>query len=362
MKVTNRNSNVELLRLFLMLSIIINHLCYHTEFTFPSSFSINRFVTQALILGNIANNLFFLISGYYLIKSNSNRRIKKVINIWLVTVFYSVVLYLIVSLSNNTFNVFNLLKSFLPMTNDTWWFAVVYIVIIVLSKYLNLFATSISKKEYFSFLFLMSIVYVFIPTFTMGEYGFSRLLWGIYMYLIGGYISLYNVEINRKKIILAILCFVLTLVSIIVFDYLSSYNDIFSVGATYFTSGRKLLYFIVSILIFTYVVNLKPFSNRWINLFSQNIFGVYLIHEYYPVIMYLCKNVVRANDYININPALFTLHIVLSGVVIFVICLLIELLRNRLLSSFFENLSCSIERIVVSFFSFLKNIVESILF
>ncbi|MBR0204955.1 MAG: hypothetical protein IJQ56_11385, partial [Synergistaceae bacterium] len=78
------------MRIFAMLMIIAFHFYFHGGFDFPvNSISFNRLVFQFFnTFGCVGNEIFVLISGYFLIKS-SGIRLSKVINMWLKMFFYS---------------------------------------------------------------------------------------------------------------------------------------------------------------------------------------------------------------------------------------------------------------------------------
>lgn len=62
----SRKSNMELLRVFSILMIIIFHCAYKSGFNFSLGFSVNQFLIKSFwMLGELEVNLFMLISGYF---------------------------------------------------------------------------------------------------------------------------------------------------------------------------------------------------------------------------------------------------------------------------------------------------------
>ena len=66
-----RNSSFELLRLISMLLIVMHHYSLHGGFDYMSTLSLRLYFIQCLNMGGkLGVNLFILISGYFLCKSN----------------------------------------------------------------------------------------------------------------------------------------------------------------------------------------------------------------------------------------------------------------------------------------------------
>ena len=73
---TERNSNLEILRILAMIMIISHHLAIYSLFAFDNELNnLNQYYILLLEMGGkIGSNIFFLISGYFMIS-------KKEINI-----------------------------------------------------------------------------------------------------------------------------------------------------------------------------------------------------------------------------------------------------------------------------------------
>ena len=65
---TQRQSNIELLRIFAILIIIAHHLARHSGFSFPgNALTINRLWIQFIwVGGKLGVNIFVLISGWFM--------------------------------------------------------------------------------------------------------------------------------------------------------------------------------------------------------------------------------------------------------------------------------------------------------
>lgn len=74
MKTKVRESNIEMMRIILMIMIILHHIIAYNFGLYDNAFSFNKIVYSILFLIDtcciMAVNCFFLVSGYYGIKLN----------------------------------------------------------------------------------------------------------------------------------------------------------------------------------------------------------------------------------------------------------------------------------------------------
>lgn len=159
-KITSeRQSNIELLRIIIMLMIVGCHFATHGGFQFNSQMvTIPRLWWNFLELGgNFGVDVFVLISGYFLIGSNK-LHIKpiKIIKLWGQIVFYSIALFVVsICLNRDSFSVRGIINGIFPITFDQWWFASTYFVMYLIHPYLNRMLHSLSKKEYQKLLIML---------------------------------------------------------------------------------------------------------------------------------------------------------------------------------------------------------------
>ena len=98
----NRNSNIELLRLIAMLMILLSHSSVHGGFPHENSaIMFNNFFLDAIVLGNIGVDIFFLISGYFLCYQTT-LNYSALFRLLFQVLFYSIICYGIhLSIGNN---------------------------------------------------------------------------------------------------------------------------------------------------------------------------------------------------------------------------------------------------------------------
>lgn len=305
-KINTRESNIELLRIFAMILIIIAHLTQHgieSQFSnnilYEPGMYFNHFmfykrlaIIQVFrILGQVGNVIFILITGYFLaekkhinLSKSLTKLLSQILFASLILVLASFVYYKFGDIS------FRGLVSF-DIFNSEWWFVGYYIAIIIIGElFLNKFLSKLSKKEYITFLLaLFAIVSLKHPGDAIQQISnnIRSICAGLLIYSFGGYIKKYKPFKNIKSIIFIILI-VLTLGEIILSYHnytITNINDaLFNQTDNYIqTLFHFNRYSIESLIIGTCFfelfrrINIK--KNKIINFVAASTFMIYLIHE-----------------------------------------------------------------------------------
>ncbi|MBR4173172.1 MAG: acyltransferase, partial [Clostridia bacterium] len=197
-----RQSNIELLRIIAMLLIVAHHFSLYGSFPTDSMSGINQIYIDFLAIGGkIGNNIFILISGYFLVTEKSHKW-NKIIMLWLHMFTYSFGIFLLVnvfdlsyvnshlslSFSTSGLNKTELIECLFPVASGQWWFASTYFVLMLLSPFVNKVLTNMKRQEYKNMLLIVLIIWCIVPSFTARAvtYGGSHLSWFISAYAIGG--------------------------------------------------------------------------------------------------------------------------------------------------------------------------------
>lgn len=333
-RLSTRQSNIELLRILVMVMILGCHFATHGKFQFDSqAITLPRLWWSFLKMGGgFGVDVFMLISGYFLIE-NSTLLIKpkKVIKLWGQIFLYSVTLYFVAFLLRKGSTApLGLVKAVFPITFDQWWFASTYFVLYLLHPYLNRALRSFSKKEYQRLLVLLVLIWSIIPTFTTTAFQSNPLLEFVLFYAIAGYIRLFGLSHSlscKKWCALWLIFSALTYLSCVVFLCIGTKVEIFSTYATYFYKKNSVLVLCsaVSFFILFLTLNIKP--NRFINRISSAAFGVYLLHDSNVLRPFLWETVFRNASFQN-TAFLIPYSVAVIGVV-YIACTLIDLLRIR---------------------------------
>lgn len=97
----SRLANIELLRILCMIMIVCGHAILYGKFGETSENHLNDFLIGYLrTICSVAVNCYMLISGYFLV--NSAFKLSKLLDLWIAVFTYSVGIYLISLLCQNT--------------------------------------------------------------------------------------------------------------------------------------------------------------------------------------------------------------------------------------------------------------------
>jgi len=328
-----RKSNIELLRIFSMLLIVMHHYSVHGGFNLYSNniVTINKIIIQFLSAGGkLGVDCFILITGYFMI--NSSISAKKVFKLLFEISFYSVTIYILFNIFGYiNFDMKAAIKSFFPTIFGMYWFATNYVVLYLLSPFLNQLLKNLNRENHFKLIFLLVIIWSILPTFTTASPAYSPLGWFITLYIIAAFIRLYlnnylaSFKINILLFMFGYLC---VLLSIVIFDFIGQWNNVFAKHATFFTGMNKLTVLFCSVTLFLAFKNLKIKNNKVINSIAATMFGVYLIHDNRYLRPFLWQDLFHNNTYYESSYLL--IHAVIVILFVFWICTIIDMIRIKL--------------------------------
>ena len=113
-----------------------------------------------------------------------------------------------------------------------------YVVVFLLSPYINLLVCKLEQEQYWKLLIILYVVWCIIPFFTLRQSTgmfWNQLIWFFVMYLTGAFIRTYQAKFSRKVYINTLwISNVLLILSVFIITWLSSLNDGFTGYITYF--------------------------------------------------------------------------------------------------------------------------------
>lgn len=293
-----RESKFELLRIISMVMIIFHHFAYHSGFDFNmNTITLNELWIQFIVIGGkIGVNIFILISGYFLV-SSKKVKISKVLKLWGQIAFTSISIYVIfVATGIKPFEVNNLVKSAFPITYTGWWFASTYFILYLISPFINILLNKLDKQTYKKMLILMLICWCVIPTFLGKTLESNNLIWFIVLYSIGGYIKLHGEKISsnaKKCFCMAVIVMLITYIYVIILDILATRNIWINKDILSIYGMQTIPILLISIFIFLGVRNTSMQYNKYINITSKAMFGVYLLHDNADTRILFWKSLIR---------------------------------------------------------------------
>jgi surface polysaccharide O-acyltransferase-like enzyme len=320
---------MELLRIVLISMILCLHYFKYsgTLHTLkPSDFNYYpAFWLESLFI--VAADCFVLITGYYQI--NEEFKLKKVIELWKQVIFYSVAISLIFWFSGiEPVTRYTMLQAFFPVITGTYWFITTYIILYLLSPFLNTALNSVKEEDHKRLILVLAVFLVILPSFNFtyfADNGYSLYNF-VFLYCVGAYIKKYDLPIRRQTYFLVgyLLCSLFILFGVTSFRTFPETPEIF------FSDPWNYNFIFVelaAICLFMMFRHIKIKSQK-INVIAASTFGIYLISAHPFVIDVLYSQVLHSADY-RYSPLLIP-AMLLSGVCIFISCLIIESFRRKL--------------------------------
>ena len=112
-----------------------------------ASFGLQKFTYEILQTGAIGVDIFVLITGFFGYKSGSNP--KKIISLLLEVEFYSILVGVCMILTGDEeLSASYVLHTLFPTTFKQYWFFTAYIVLMLLSPYINKFIAAVSRADH----------------------------------------------------------------------------------------------------------------------------------------------------------------------------------------------------------------------
>lgn len=355
----NKNTNIEMLRIFSMLMIVSLHVLFRGG-ALENINQVNINFTFAWLLEAIAYtsvDMFVLITGYLCIdKCFKSKRILQIITI---TLFYSwIFLILQVLIFKDYKNINSLITSILPISTGHYWFVTTYILLAIFYPFINKGIENISLISYRIIILLGIVCFSIIPTFmplsdiNISLNGGTNLLWFIVLYLIGGYIRKFGANMSSiSSFKIALVNIIIVFSSKIIVFMLTTRIIGREIGSAVWYHHNSIFILLASIFIFIGFINLNNKQpSKLILKFSKLAFGVYIIHENIYIKEIIWPLVVKYQELNKLYWPIFVIFIIL---VIYLSCSFIEYIRLKLfelirINNFIDTISWNIDNKLIT--------------
>lgn len=346
MKNENRNSNFELMRIISMLFIILYHIIMHGKVIELCTNDFLRALFKIIEIATLVHvNSFVLLTGYF--QSTCRFKQSKIWKIMNASLFYRITIVLVLTgIGIITLDKLSVFKELFPLEMYQNWFIKYYIILYFMSPLLNASINYMSKKTFKRTIIVLFFLFCLFPTLTgcqTFENNGYTLYHFIYLYLIGAYLrkfSVFKATFLKDKSVCQQRCILILIISLciginfIIYQFALNYvgNNNFirelcnsmNLFHLYYNNPLVLLQSICYFLLFS-TFNIK---SKLINIISSLTIGIYLIHD---------NNYIRANIYtwfsVSTTPVtspIFIIKYVLLAFIIFIICAIIEYIRQKL--------------------------------
>lgn len=322
-----RQSNIELLRLIAMFLVLLVHANYaslgglsNIDIQKAPTFSFLRiFIEQASL---ICVNLFIIISGWFGIRFSW----KGIGSILFQCSFYCILITVLFFTLDQPISRKILFKEL--YIGDAYWFVPSYIVLFILSPFINVAIKEMKEKELRIMIFLLlalELFYGWINDVCGYANGYSPLSF-LTLYIIGRYLKIYKIrflEISSYKSFFIYLMIVFTSSILLFFGTLIVSSIQLSLQSKLCAYNSPFV--ILSSLYFFNIFRQISFNNKIINNMATSSFAIYLIHAN-PLTFPHFKKLI-ANVFINYNSYNAFIITIILLLIISIFSILIDKIR-----------------------------------
>lgn len=348
-----RESNFELMRIISMFMIVLWHIIIHGNMLNNSSGIIQLFLYFILTICIVHVNSFVMVTGYF--QAEKDFSLKKFIKLFNLEWFYrAIIVIILVLLGATTLSKVDFLRELLPIGSyKNYWFLNCYLVLYLISPFLNKFIAACNQKEFrhcliISFI-LFSIVAYFTGNATISNNG-STILQFIFLYLLGAYLHKYPISNNyhfihfskeKKQLIFMFLAIFFCIINFLMLSFsifvrnldssiIKSFADTIY-NEVYWYSNPFVIIQTIFYFLFFETLTIK---SKIINRISNTTLGVYLIHDnsFIRNIIYKLLNI----DNGNMIDFKMLFYMIIVMFIIFITCSFIEFIRN-IISKWINN-------------------------
>lgn len=322
-----RNYGIDSLRLVAMFMIIVLHIMKHggiLDMARGIDFAI-VWLIEAICC--VAVNCYALISGYIFSNGEKYCACSKYLKLWIQVLFYSVLFQGLESVVVTGVSMKEIVKSFVPVTTSQYWYFTAYTPLFFLAPFIYRYFGRSTEKEAkwclgtvaIGLLYISIVGIMYDPFKIQGGYSF---VWLSLLFVLG--IGIRRLEIEKS---IPLKWALLAIGGCVICSYgvklcIPSQNVLIT-----YTSVTTVVMSIGLIVIFS-KLQLGKRASRIIKILTPTSFGIYLIHDNNVVRRHFIKDrfiwILEEPSYTVVG------YILLSAIVIFVICVLFEMIRLQL--------------------------------
>lgn len=337
-----RQANFELLRVIAMLMIITLHYLDKGGIL-PSpgdAFGAVGFISWLLEAFCVsAVNVYVLLGAYFLVEQEYDPM--RAVRLWGQVLFYSVAIGAVCVITGivpvEELTLYKLLIYLMPVTQEHYWFATSYIMMLLFAPLMNRTLRELPEKIFRRAIVLLLVLFSVVSSVLPVRLPIDRMgydaLWFLALYLIGAWLRLHGESVRIGTGVAAAgyavvsgLIFVSMLVVNAFYQRTGSLLDF--INRQYHYNG--ILCLAASVFLFFIFRNIRISEGRAADMIRRAAtvsFGVYLIHEHIDI-RYFWPKLLGVQKYSG--TPLFLFHWAVTILVVYGVCGAVDLLRQYL--------------------------------
>ena len=341
-----RNSNIELYRIIVMLLIVMHH--YVVNSGLLDEMFKTPLAPESIFLylfgmwGKTGIDCFVLITGYFMCKSSIS--LYKFVKLLLQIELYNVLFYCIFLYTGYmSLSVGNIIQVINPIPGVNTGFISCFLLFYLFIPFLNILLKNLSKNQHLLLVILCLGIYTILGTVPWISVTLNYITWFCILYVVASYIRLYGIWRGEDKMFWGVASLVLIIISalsvliMLSWGIRSGVRLDWSLVMFFVSDSNKLLAFLVSVSTFMFFKNIHIRQSKWINTIASCTFGVLLIHANSDAMrQWLWKDTC---DNVGIfHSSMIYIHALCVPIIVFIACTIIDFCRQRFLERLYLDL------------------------
>lgn len=326
-----RDTGLDLLRVLSMCGIVGLHILGqggvldHVDKSFNF---VTGFFVEALFLCSV--NIFAILSGYfYGLRCFENFKIRNIVRLILVVLFYCLLITLLFMLfSNVPLGAKDWLFAMFPPLKGRYWYITNYVFLFFLMPYINRLTHQLPKHLFHNLLLVLIAFGSIVSTFGIRDFfvmnkGYSA-LWLTICYLIGVYIRMYGMPFRLKLKAWENVSLIAGNTALVVLSIYVLRPFAPTLDPEMFLQYNSPFVVVNSILLFGLFMDNQKLAHKnrqIVGMLSAAAFDIYIIHCHVLIFDYVLKN--RFVSFAALNPFAMVGAVLLSIVGIYSVCFIL---------------------------------------
>lgn len=341
-----RNSNIELYRIIVMLLIVMHH--YVVNSGLLDEMFKTPLAPESIFLylfgmwGKTGINCFVLITGYFMCKSSISLRkfVKLLLQIELYNILFGCIFLYTGHIS---LSVSSLIQIVNPIPSVNTGFTSCFLLFYLFIPFLNILLNNLSKSQHLLLVILCLGIYTMLGTVPWISVILNYITWFCILYVVASYIRLYGIWRSEDKMfwggasLVLIIISVLSVLMMLSWGISSGVRLDWSLVMFFVSDSNKLLAFLVSISTFMFIKNIHIRQSKWINTIASCTFSVLLIHANSDAMrQWLWKD--TCDNVGFFHSSMIYVHALCVPIIVFIACTIIDFCRQRFLERLYLDL------------------------
>lgn len=284
--------------------------------------------------GKTGINCFILITGFFMCKSNIT--LKKYVKLVSEVLFYNIVISLIF-LVFGIGSIKDIIDGLLIIRNvNSSNFIACFLIFYLFIPFLNILLQNITQRQHKYLIGLLAFLYVFLGTMPKFSVVMNYVSWFSFLYIVAAYIRFHQIK-KRKWGLWTGFLIIMASLSVIACLLLGDRVDK-QLAYRFVSDSNTFLAFAIGFCSFMFFKDLKIKQSRVVNTIGGSTFGVLCIHANSSTMRkWLWGTVLNVKEAYSLPFGELVLFSVISVFVVFVVCSLIDMARQRIVEKKFLN-------------------------